>query len=116
VRGVLSRLLRAHLKPYRGQVALVVLFQLAQTVAALYLPTLNADIIDNGVVAGDTGHILAVGPGMLGVSLLQIVCNIAAVYVAARTAMAVGRDVRAAIFNQVQDSPPGNSAASGSRP
>jgi ATP-binding cassette subfamily B protein len=100
---VLSRLLCAHLKPYRGQVALVVLFQLAQTVAALYLPTLNADIIDNGVVAGDTGHILAVGPGMLGVSLLQIVCNIAAVYVAARTAMAVGRDVRAAIFNQVQD-------------
>jgi len=100
---VLNRLLRERLRPYRGQVALVVLLQLAQTVAALYLPTLNADIIDNGVVAGDTGYILAVGPAMLGVSMFQIVCNIAAVYFAARTAMAVGRDVRAAVFNQVQD-------------
>jgi ATP-binding cassette, subfamily B, multidrug efflux pump len=99
---VLIRLLRAHLQPYRGPIVLVVLLQFVQTLATLYLPTLNADIIDNGVVKGDTGYIMRVGGGMLAITLVQIVCAIAAVYFGARTAMAVGRDLRAAIFGQVQ--------------
>ncbi len=74
-----------------------------QTLATLYLPTLNADIIDNGVVTGDTGYILRIGALMLGVSLIQMVCNGVAVYFGARTAMAAGRDMRAAIFARVMD-------------
>jgi ATP-binding cassette subfamily B multidrug efflux pump len=100
---VLIRLLRAHLQPYQGPIMLIVLFQFVQTLATLYLPTLNADIIDNGVVKGDTGYIMRVGGGMLAVTLVQIVCATAAVYFGARTAMAVGRDMRAAIFGRVQD-------------
>jgi ATP-binding cassette subfamily B protein len=80
-----------------------VVLQFVQTIATLYLPTLNADIIDNGVVKGETGYILRVGADMLAITLLQIACAIAAVYFGSRTAMAVGRDVRAAIFVRVQD-------------
>jgi ATP-binding cassette, subfamily B, multidrug efflux pump len=100
---VLIRLLRVQLRPYRKAIALVVLFQFVQTLATLYLPTLNADIIDNGVVQGDTGYIMRVGGGMLGITLVQIAAQIAAVYFGARTAMVVGRDVRSAIFAKVQD-------------
>ncbi|KUJ65329.1 multidrug ABC transporter ATP-binding protein [Streptomyces albus subsp. albus] len=78
------------------------LLQLVQTLATLYLPTLNADIIDNGVVEGDTGYILRIGGFMVAVTLAQIVCAIGAVYFSARTAMALGRDVRAAVFDRVQ--------------
>ena len=99
---MLIRLLRSHLRPYRGSLALVVLLQFLQTLAVLYLPTLNADIIDNGVVKGDTGYIMRIGAFMLTVTLAQIVCSGGAVYFGARTAMAVGRDVRAAIFDRVQ--------------
>lgn len=99
---MLIRLLRRHLRPYHGPLALVVLLQFLQTLAVLYLPTLNADIIDNGVVTGDTGYIMRVGGFMLAVTLAQIACSGGAVYFAARTAMAVGRDVRAAIFHRVQ--------------
>ncbi|ARZ68579.1 multidrug ABC transporter ATPase [Streptomyces albireticuli] len=81
---------------------MVVLLQLVQTLATLYLPTLNADIIDNGVVKGDTGYILGLGGWMLGVTVVQIVCAIGAVYYSARTAMALGRDLRAAVFDRVQ--------------
>ncbi|GAB7031753.1 ABC transporter ATP-binding protein [Streptomyces platensis subsp. malvinus] len=81
---------------------LIVLLQLIQTLATLYLPTLNADIIDNGVVQGDTGYIFRTGGFMIAVTLLQIVCAIGAVYFGARTAMALGRDVRAAVFDRVQ--------------
>jgi ATP-binding cassette subfamily B protein len=80
-----------------------VLFQFIQTLATLYLPTLNADIIDNGVIAGDTGYIMRIGGGMLAITLLQIAAQITAVYFGARTAMAVGRDVRTAIFSRVQE-------------
>ncbi len=76
--------------------------QLLQTCATLYLPTLNADIIDNGVVRGDTGYILTYGAWMIAVSVVQVVCNIGAVYIGARTAAALGRDVRAAVFDRVQ--------------
>ncbi len=95
--------MRSYLRPYRQAVSLVIVLQLVQTLAGLYLPSLNADIIDNGVITGDTGYILRFGAIMLGVSLVQIVCSICAVYFGARTAMAFGRDVRAAIFHRVQD-------------
>ncbi len=78
------------------------LLQFLQTSASLYLPTLNADIIDNGVVEGDTGYILRFGALMIGVSVVQVVCNIGAVFYGARTASALGRDVRAAVFDRVQ--------------
>ncbi len=78
------------------------LLQFLQTCASLYLPTLNADIIDNGVVHGDTGYILRFGALMVGVSVVQVVCNVGAVYYGARTASALGRDVRAAVFDRVQ--------------
>jgi ATP-binding cassette subfamily B multidrug efflux pump len=80
-----------------------VVFQFIQTLATLYLPTLNADIIDNGVITGDTGYIMKIGGGMLAITLLQIAAQITAVYFGARTAMAVGRDVRTAIFSRVQE-------------
>ncbi|MEU6976298.1 ABC transporter ATP-binding protein [Streptomyces sp. NPDC046371] len=99
---MLIRLLRTHLRPYRKPIALLVVLQLLQTSATLYLPTLNADIIDNGVVNGDTGYILRFGALMIGVSVIQVVCNIGAVYFGARTASALGRDVRAAVFDRVQ--------------
>jgi len=100
---VLVQLLRGYLRPYRTAITLVVVFQFIQTLATLYLPTLNADIIDNGVVKGDTGYVMRIGAGMLGITLLQIAAQIVAVYFGARTAMAVGRDVRTAIFSQVQN-------------
>ncbi|MEU7640584.1 MULTISPECIES: ABC transporter ATP-binding protein [unclassified Streptomyces] len=99
---MLVRLARAHLRPYRRSIYLIVLLQLIQTLATLYLPNLNADIIDSGVVPGDTGYIFRVGGFMVAVTLLQIVCAIGAVYFGARTAMALGRDVRAAVFDRVQ--------------
>lgn len=99
---VLLRLLRTHLAPYRQAIGLLVALQLLQTVATLYLPTLNADIIDNGVVKGDSGYILRLGGIMIAVSVVQVICNIGAVYYGARTASALGRDVRAAVFGRVQ--------------
>src|SRR5215831_19917256 len=70
--------------------------------ATIYLPTVNADIIDKGVLQGDTGYIMRVGGGMLAVTLLQVACSILAVYFGARTAMAVGRDIRDGLFTRVQ--------------
>jgi ATP-binding cassette, subfamily B, multidrug efflux pump len=99
---VLIRLLRSHLAPYRRPIVLLVLLQLVQTIATLYLPTLNADIIDNGVVKGDTGYILRLGAVMLAVSLVQLLCSVGAVYFGARTATAVGRDLRTSVFDRVQ--------------
>ncbi len=99
---VLIRLLRAYLRPYSRPITLLVLLQLISTLAALYLPTLNADIIDSGVVKGDTGYIVSVGAVMIGVTVIQALCSIGAVYYGARTAMAFGRDLRAAVFDQVQ--------------
>ncbi|MFE0643771.1 ABC transporter ATP-binding protein [Streptomyces sp. NPDC058877] len=99
---MLIRLLRTHLRPYRKPIALLVLLQFLQTCASLYLPTLNADIIDNGVVRGDSGYILRFGALMVGVSVVQVACNIGAVYHGARTASALGRDVRGAVFDRVQ--------------
>ncbi|MFJ8360028.1 ABC transporter ATP-binding protein [Streptomyces sp. NPDC093984] len=99
---MLIRLLRTHMGPYKKPIALLVLLQFLQTCATLYLPTLNAHIIDNGVVKGDTNYILTFGGLMIGVSMGQVVCNMGAVYFGARTASAVGRDIRAAVFDRVQ--------------
>ncbi|MEU4028034.1 ABC transporter ATP-binding protein [Streptomyces anulatus] len=99
---MLIKLLRAHLGPYKKPIVLLVFLQLLQTCATLYLPSLNADIIDNGVVSGDTGYILEFGGLMIAVSVLQVLCNVGAVYYGARTASALGRDVRAAVFDRVQ--------------
>ncbi|MFJ9599980.1 ABC transporter ATP-binding protein [Streptomyces althioticus] len=99
---MLIRLLRDRLRPYKRPLALLVVLQFLQTCATLYLPTLNADIIDNGVVQGDTGYILGYGGLMIGISLAQVVCNVGAVYYGARTAAALGRDLRAAVFDRVQ--------------
>ncbi|MEU0526452.1 ABC transporter ATP-binding protein [Streptomyces niveus] len=99
---MLLRLLRTHLVPYKRAIGLLVVLQLLQTCASLYLPTLNADIIDNGVVTGDTGYIMEFGALMIAVSVVQVLGQIGAVYYGARTASALGRDVRAAIFDRVQ--------------
>jgi ATP-binding cassette subfamily B multidrug efflux pump len=98
---VLISLLRSTLRPFRPLLTLVVLLQLAGTMASLYLPSLNADIIDQGIARGDTGYILRTGGWMLAVSLIQVLCSIAAVYYGSRTAMGFGRDVRDAIFHRV---------------
>ncbi|HZG04493.1 MAG TPA: ABC transporter ATP-binding protein [Streptomyces sp.] len=99
---MLTALLKKYLAPYARPVSLLVLLQLLQTCATLYLPTLNADIIDNGIVKGDTGYILTFGAVMIAVTVVQVVCNIGAVFYGARTAAALGRDVRAAVFDRVQ--------------
>lgn len=98
---MLLTLVRRYLAPYRTWLLGIVALQFVATVAALYLPSLNADIIDFGVITGDTGYILSHGGIMLAVALVQIGCSVAAVYCSARTAMAFGRDVRAGMFHQV---------------
>ncbi|TNC34859.1 ABC transporter ATP-binding protein [Mumia zhuanghuii] len=99
---MLWTLARTYLRPYRIPIALVMVFQLVATLANLYLPGLNADIIDDGIVNGDTGLILRIGGIMLLVTVVQMVCTIIAVYYGARTAMAFGRDLRAAVFSKVE--------------
>src|ERR1700730_14484149 len=98
---MLIKILRTYLRPYSWPLLAVVALQLVSTMASLYLPSLNADIIDKGVARGDTGFILSTGGWMLVVTLAQIACSVAAVYFGARAAMAFGRDVRSAIFHKV---------------
>jgi ATP-binding cassette subfamily B multidrug efflux pump len=98
---VLIRLLRTYLRQYRKPLALVLFLQLAQTLATLYLPTLNADIIDKGVITDNTHYIIKTGSFMLGITVVQIFCAIGAVYFGAKVAMALGRDVRQGIFSRV---------------
>jgi ATP-binding cassette subfamily B protein len=98
---MLWKLLVEYLRPHRQLLLAVVVFQLAQSIASLYLPTLNADIIDEGVAKGDTGVILNLGTLMLGITLLQIICATIAVYFGAKAAMGLGRDLRGAIFGRV---------------
>ena len=98
---MLIRLIREYLKPYHRALAIIVALQFVSTVAVLYLPSLNAQIIDEGVATGDTAYIIKTGGVMLAVSVVQIICAIAAVWFSARMAMSVGRDLRSAIFHQV---------------
>jgi ATP-binding cassette, subfamily B, multidrug efflux pump len=98
---MLIQLLRAYLRPYQRLLILVVILSLIGTMAALYLPNLNAAIIDEGVAKGDTGFIWRTGMVMLAVSLVQVGCSIVGVYFGAKIAMGFGRDVRGAIFSRV---------------
>lgn len=99
---MLIRLLKQRLRPYRGLLAVVVVLQLIQAIANLYLPSLNADIIDDGVAQGDTGTIWRLGGIMLAITLVQVAGAIGAVWAGARVAMSIGRDLRAETFDHVQ--------------
>ena len=98
---MLISLLRIRLRPYRTLLVGVLVLQVVQVMSSLYLPNLNADIIDIGVAQGDTGYIWRTGGLMLGVSVLQGICTIAATWLAARSALGMGRDLRALIFRRV---------------
>ncbi len=100
---MLIRLLRDHLRPYARPLLGVALLQLLATIASLYLPTLNADIIDLGIVKGDTAYIVRTGGWMLLMTLGQIAFSIAAAYFGARASMGFGRDLRAALFRRVME-------------
>jgi len=93
-------LLVTYLRPYRGQLAALVACQIVGTIASLYLPSLNADIIDFGVARGDTDYIVSTGWWMLLVTLVQVFATAGAVYYGARTALALGRDLRTAIYER----------------
>lgn len=96
------RLLRQRLAPYWRQVSAVLLLVFLQAVTNLYLPTLNADVINNGVVTGDTDYILRTGGLMLAITLAFVVVAVLSVYLGARVAMSFGRDVRGLLFRRVQ--------------
>jgi len=98
---MLVRLLRDHLRPYRGWLAAIVVLQFTATVAMLYLPSLNADIIDKGIAQGDTGYVLRIGALMLVVSLVQGACSMSSAWFGGQAAMACGRDLRAAVFGRI---------------
>src|SRR6266567_9597220 len=95
---LMLKLLRTYLLPYRKLLLAVLGFQFVQTMMTLILPTLNADIINKGVITGDTGYIWRLGSVMLGVTLVQVVFAVIAIYFGARAAMSFGRDVRGALF------------------
>jgi ATP-binding cassette subfamily B multidrug efflux pump len=98
---VLLRLLGHYLRPHWKLLVGVLIFQVAQSIASLFLPSLNASIIDNGVLKANTGYILEYGGIMLLATLGQVICSIIAVYFGAKAAMSFGRDVRGAIFHRV---------------
>jgi ATP-binding cassette, subfamily B, multidrug efflux pump len=100
---LLIRLLRLYLRPYRGMLFAIVALQAGQALASLYLPTLNADIIDKGILRGDNDYIRSIGLDMLGVAFLQVIFAVTAVYFSARVAMGLGRDVRGDLFHRVTD-------------
>jgi ATP-binding cassette subfamily B multidrug efflux pump len=95
-------LLRRYLRPYAGPIGIVLVLLLVQAIGNLYLPTLNGDIINNGVAKGDTDYIVRIGGFMLLVTLVLGVASVIGVYYAARTSMGFGRDVRSAIFRKVE--------------
>ena len=98
---MLLALLRQYIRPYRRLVAVLMVLQLISTLATLYLPTVNAAIIDDGVARGDTAIIVRLGAVMLAVTGLQVLCSIGTVYFGSRTGMGFGRDLRSAMFHQV---------------
>ena len=100
---MLFKLIARHSRPYLGWILLVVVFQLASTITTLYLPSLNARIIDEGVVKGDIDKIWNLGGVMLIVAFIQVIVAVAAVYFGSKTAMAIGRDIRRDVFHRVSD-------------
>jgi ATP-binding cassette subfamily B protein len=99
---MLVRLLRRYLRPYRRQITVLIVLLVAQTIGNLYLPNLNADIINNGVIEGNLHYILSTGEVMLAFTLVIGACSVAAVYWASRVAMGAGADIREAVFTRVQ--------------
>ncbi len=99
---MLTRLLRERLRPYAARVTVVVALLAMQTVGNLYLPNLNADIINNGVVKGNVRYIFQTGALMLGVTFILGAVAVVAVYWASRVSMGVGADVRADVYGRVQ--------------
>src|SRR5688572_2055922 len=100
---MLGKILFRYLKPYKWLLLGVLVFQFASALATFYLPSLNADIIDEGVSKGDTAYIWSTGMFMLAISLGQITASIIATYFAARAAMAAGRDIRDDVFQRVSN-------------
>ncbi|MBJ7490630.1 MAG: ABC transporter ATP-binding protein [Ilumatobacteraceae bacterium] len=100
---MLKRLLSTVLAKYKGLLWVVVIFQAIQAVAGLYLPTLNSDIINKGIVKQDLGYIWRIGGLMLVVTILQVGFSVIAVYFGSKVAMGFGRDVRRSLFHQVND-------------
>ncbi|ORA44853.1 ABC transporter ATP-binding protein [Mycolicibacterium celeriflavum] len=98
---MLWALLRQYARPYRAPLAAVATLQLISTLASLYLPTVNAAIIDDGVTTGNLRRIIELGGVMLAVTALQVVCAVGAVYFGSRAGMGVGRDLRSALFHHV---------------
>ncbi len=98
---MLLKLISRYLRPYLGTVWLIVGLQFVATIGTLLLPSINADIIDKGIVRGDTAYIMGRGAYMLAVSLVQVIATVIAVYFSARTAMRFGRDVRSGVFKHV---------------
>ena len=98
---MLLALLRQYIRPYRRLVAVLMVLQMISTLATLYLPTVNATIIDDGISKGDTTTIVRLGGVMFAVTALQVVCAVGAVYFGSRTGMGFGRDLRSAMFHQV---------------
>ena len=100
---MLKELLSTVLAKYKRYIWLVIAFQAVQSIAGLYLPTVNADIIDNGVVKNDLPYIWQMGGVMLAVTIVQITFSVGAVYFGSKVAMGFGRDVRRSLFHQVND-------------
>lgn len=98
---MLLALLRQYIRPYRRLVAVLMVLQATSTLASLYLPTVNAAIIDEGVAKGDTSTIVRLGMVMLSVTGLQVLCAVGAIYFGSRTGMGFGRDLRAAMFEHI---------------
>src|SRR5512142_2098500 len=98
----MTRLLTTQLRPYWRQIAFVMALLLVQSIANLYLPSLNGDIINEGVAKGNNDYIINTGAFMLGVTLVLGIVSIVAVYWSARIAMGFGRDVRTSIFRKVE--------------
>ncbi len=98
----MKKLLLTYLRPYRKRMVLIIGLVLLQSIGNLYLPTLNADIINDGVAKGDTDYILRTGLIMLGVALLITICSVTSVFFASKTAMGMGRDVRRALYRKVE--------------
>ncbi|CAB4665483.1 MAG: ATP-binding cassette domain-containing protein [Actinobacteria bacterium] len=99
---MLISILKTFLRPYRASVLFILLLLLIQSIANLYLPTLNADLINNGVAQGDVGYIWKIGAIMLGAAVLIMGASIILAYYSARVSMAFGRDLRSAVFSSVE--------------
>ncbi|HOL82915.1 MAG TPA: ABC transporter ATP-binding protein [Caldisericia bacterium] len=90
------------LKPYWKQLTLTIILLSIQAISNLYLPNLNADIINNGIAKGDIKYITNTGLFMLGVTLILAVCAIGSSYLSSKISMSFGKDMRRAIFYKVE--------------